>query len=81
VSHVAGLKGDLLIAYGTGDDNCHFQNCAVLIDALVAHDKHFETCIYPNRTHGIAKGENTRNHLFSALTRFFARTVPSMQSA
>ena len=25
VSHVAGLKGELLLAYGTGDDNCHYQ--------------------------------------------------------
>lgn len=80
VTHVAGLKGDLLLVYGTGDDNCHFQNCAVLIDALVAQDKHFETCIYPNRAHGIAKGKNTRNHLFTALTRFFLRTVPPTQA-
>ena len=25
ISHVAGLNGPLLLAYGTGDDNCHYQ--------------------------------------------------------
>eukprot|EP01052_Picozoa_sp_SAG31_P050228 SAG31_NODE_11369_length_1038_cov_0.828541_1_plen_91_part_00 len=27
ITHASGLKGDLLLAYGTGDDNCHYQVC------------------------------------------------------
>ncbi|MCC6235693.1 MAG: DPP IV N-terminal domain-containing protein, partial [Verrucomicrobiales bacterium] len=31
------LQGNLLLAYGTGDDNCHYQNCEVLVDELIRH--------------------------------------------
>ena len=77
ITHAKGLKGDLLLAYGTGDDNCHYQNCETLINKLVEYDKHFELLSYPNRTHAIedAKGANTRKHLFESLTRFFVRTL------
>jgi len=44
------LQGNLLIVYGTGDDNCHFQNCQVLINELIEHNKHFTMMTYPNRT-------------------------------
>ena len=30
VTHAHKLQGDLLLAYGTGDDNCHYQNACVL---------------------------------------------------
>ena len=26
--------------YGTGDDNCHYQNCEALVNELVAQDKY-----------------------------------------
>jgi len=31
---------------------------------------------YPNRTHGISEGENTRLHLFSLMTRFLVDHLP-----
>ncbi len=63
------LEGNLLIVYGTGDDNCHFQNCQVLINELVEHNKHFTMMTYPNRTHSIKEGEGTTRHLYELLTR------------
>ena len=61
--------------HGTGDDNCHYQNCEALVNELVAQDKYFELLSYPNRTHALedAKGPNTRKHLFESLTRHFVR--------
>eukprot|EP01051_Picozoa_sp_SAG22_P009416 SAG22_NODE_784_length_7228_cov_10.581620_7_plen_326_part_00 len=78
ITHVGGLKGDLLLAYGTGDDNCHYQNMEALTNALVAEDKYFEMLAYPNRTHAIedAFGVNTRKHLFEAITRHFLKSIP-----
>jgi dipeptidyl-peptidase-4 len=78
ITHVGGLEGPLLLAYGTGDDNCHYQNMEVLTNELVKQDKYFEMLSYPNRTHAIedAKGPNTRKHLFESITRFFLRTIP-----
>ena len=35
IKHAASLKGKLLIAHGTGDDNVHFSNTLSLIDQLI----------------------------------------------
>ena len=77
LSRVDGLTADqkLLLCYGTGDDNCHYQNCEMLLNELVAKDKYFELISYPNRTHAIedAFGVNTRKHLYESITRHFVR--------
>ena len=83
ITHASKLKGDLLLAYGTGDDNCHYQNMEMLLNELIAQDKYFELLSYPNRTHAIedAKGPNTRKHLFESITRFFLRSIPPVGEA
>lgn len=70
------LKGELLLVHGTADDNCHYQNCEVLINELIRHHKQFALMSYPNRTHGIHEGENTRRHLFETLTQFLKQKLP-----
>ena len=64
------LQGNLLLVYGTGDDNCHYQNCEALINELVRLNKPFSMQSYPNRTHAIKEGRNTKRHLFETLTRY-----------
>ena len=71
------LKGNLLLVYGTGDDNCHYQNCEVLINELITHNKQFSLMSYPNRTHAIKEGKNTRRHLFETLTRYLKENLPA----
>jgi dipeptidyl-peptidase-4 len=71
-----GLEGDLLLVHGTGDDNVHYQGTERLINALVEANKPFEVMVYPNRTHGIFEGRNTRLHLYSLMTRFLAEHLP-----
>jgi dipeptidyl-peptidase-4 len=75
ITHAAGLKGNLLVVYGTGDDNCHYQNCEALVDELIRLGKQFDMQIYPNRTHSISEGEGTRRHLYSTLTRYLTEHV------
>jgi dipeptidyl-peptidase 4 len=65
-----GLRGDLLVVHGSGDDNVHFQGTEALVNRLVALNKPFTMMEYPNRTHGIFEGKNTRVHLFNLLTRY-----------
>ncbi len=67
------LKGRLLLVHGTGDDNVHYQGLEALIDRLVHHKKHFETLVYPNRSHGIGEGQNTTLHLHEAMLDFWQR--------
>ena len=73
------LKGNLLLVHGTGDDNCHYQSCELLVNELVKHDKPFAMMAYPNRTHSINEGENTARHLFETLTRFLKENLPPGQ--
>lgn len=71
------LKGSLLLVYGTGDDNCHYQNCEVLINELIKHGKPFSLMSYPNRTHAIREGDGTRRHLYDTLTRYLETNLPA----
>lgn len=77
ITFAGGLKGDLLIVHGTGDDNVHYQGTEVLINKLIELKKPFQMMAYPNRTHGIFEGENTTIHLFSLLTRYLNEHLPA----
>lgn len=63
------LKGNYLLIHGMADDNVHFQNTAEMANALISHNKQFDTYFYPNRNHGIY-GDNARLHLFTKMTNF-----------
>jgi dipeptidyl-peptidase-4 len=75
LTHVTGLRGDLLIAHGSGDDNVHYQNSEALVNALIAADKPVQMMEYPNRTHGLREGA-ARRHLFGTIARFLTERVP-----
>ncbi len=53
----------LRLTHGTGDDNVHFQNTLILIDALQKAGKRFELMIYPDGMHGYrgSQGEHSIN--------------------
>jgi dipeptidyl-peptidase-4 len=61
--------GNYLICHGIADDNVHWQQTTEMINALIRHNKQFETYYYPNRNHGIY-GDNATLHLFTKLTSF-----------
>ena len=77
ITFARNLKAPLLLVHGTGDDNVHFQNSERLFDELVANGKKFEYLAYPNRTHAIYEGRNTRTHLYDSLADFLRRRVPA----
>jgi dipeptidyl-peptidase-4 len=81
LSYVDGKRGDLLLVHGGGDDNVHFQNSEMLINALVEANQPFEMMEYPNRTHCICQGKGTSMHLFEMMTRFLDRTLMGAASA
>jgi dipeptidyl-peptidase-4 len=51
LTYVDGLKGDLMLYYGTSDDNVHPKNSLQLIKALQAAGKSFEVQVGPDRGH------------------------------
>lgn len=73
--HAKKLKGNYLIIHGTGDDNVHVQNTYQMVNALIEENKPFEQAIYPDRTHGIYRGKNTRLHLFAKMTDFLDKNL------
>ena len=75
LTYVNGLKGNLLLIHGSGDDNVHYQNTEVLINALVAANKPFTMMQYPNRTHCVCQGKNTQVHLFELITRYLDQNL------
>ncbi len=77
----SNLKGELLLVHGTGDDNVHYQQTELLIDALVASNKPFTMMAYPNRTHSISEGDGTTLHLYNLLTRFLNEKLPPAKPA
>ncbi|HEY0995438.1 MAG TPA: S9 family peptidase [Gemmatimonadaceae bacterium] len=77
IHYVNGLRGDLLVVHGTGDDNVHFQGTEQLINALIAAGKQFQMFAYPNRTHGIYEGTGTTTHLYNLLTNYFDAHLPA----
>ena len=46
------LKGKLLLAHGSMDNNVPFYNTLLVVDALIKANKDFDLIILPNRTHG-----------------------------
>jgi dipeptidyl-peptidase-4 len=76
ITHAKGLKGNLLLIHGTGDDNVHYQNTELLINELVKNNKQFSMMSYPNRSHSINEGRGTSQHLFTLITNYIKEKCP-----
>ncbi len=76
INHVQGLKGNLLLVHGSGDDNVHFSNAEALVNELVKYNKQFQFMEYPNRTHNINEGEGTSEHLMKLYSNFLRKNCP-----
>ena len=63
------LQGKLLIVHGTGDDNVHYQNTLLLIDALVQAGKQFDMQLYIDDNHSMRKAANYE-HLHRKIINF-----------
>ena len=70
INFAEGLKGNLLIVHGSGDDNVHYQGTERLVNRLIELGKPFDLMVYPNRTHAISEGKGTTLHLYSLITRY-----------
>jgi dipeptidyl-peptidase-4 len=77
INFAEGLKGDLLLVHGSGDDNVHFKGAEALVNRLIALGKPFEFMDYPNRTHALAEGEGTTLHVYSLLARYLFEHLPA----
>jgi dipeptidyl-peptidase-4 len=70
VKYARQLKGKLLIAHGTGDDNVHFANTLTVINDLIEAGKYVEVLAFPGRGHGVSDPP-ARRVLMQRVTQFF----------
>jgi dipeptidyl-peptidase-4 len=70
VNSASDLKGRLLIAHGTGDDNVHFENTVQLVQRLIDAGIPYDLQIFPRKTHSIA-GPEAQTQLFSRILAQF----------
>ncbi|MBE15121.1 MAG: S9 family peptidase [Cytophagaceae bacterium] len=75
-TYAKNLEGNLLIIHGTADDNVHYQSAEIIINELIKADKQFDMMAYPNRSHGIYEGRNTRKHLYTLITNYILEHTP-----
>ena len=68
------LRGKLLIAHGTDDDNVHFANTLSLLDKLVEKGKYAEVLPFPGRGHGVSDPP-ARIVLMNRVMQFFLENL------
>jgi dipeptidyl-peptidase-4 len=70
VNSAANLKGRILLAHGTGDDNVHIENSVQFVQKLIEAQIPYDLQIYPRKTHSIS-GPDARTHLFTRILAEF----------
>ena len=77
ITHAKNLQGNLLLIHGSGDDNCHYQSCEMLVNELIKQNKYFSMVEYPMRTHSINERENTTMHLRMTMLNYWKKYLPA----
>jgi dipeptidyl-peptidase 4 len=77
INFTSGLRGDLLVMHGSGDDNVHFQGFELLVNKLISEGKIFDMRVYPGRTHGIFEGPGTTPDVYSNILSYFQTHLPA----
>ena len=77
INYAKDLKGNLFIIHGTADDNVHYQNCEMVVNELIKHNKMFSMMSYPMRAHGIYEGANTTIHLYNTMMKYWLINLPA----
>lgn len=70
INKVANQKGELLIMYGTADDNVHPANSLEYVAELTSRNKLCDMMVYTNMNHSI-NGCNVRLPLYRKVLKFF----------
>lgn len=70
IENAGRLKGKLLIAHGTGDDNVHYSNTLALSNELIDQGKYAEVMAFPGRGHGVTDPP-ARRVLMQRVAQFF----------
>ena len=71
------LEGNLLLIYGTIDENVRFNQAMLFMDALIESDKDFDTLIVPGGTHSLQNAEDyVRKQTMTYFLKNLGRPIP-----
>ena len=70
VNSAKQLKGRILLAHGTGDDNVHIENTVQFVQQLIEAGIPYDLQIYPRKTHSILGGD-VRTSLYNRILAQF----------
>jgi dipeptidyl aminopeptidase/acylaminoacyl peptidase len=70
------LKGHLLLAHGTGDDNVPPYNTLLVVNALIKANKDFDLILLPNRHHGFGNEPYMVRRRWDYFTRYLLGAEP-----
>ncbi len=75
VNQIANVKGKLMLAHGTGDDNVHFANTSKVLNAFIDNGSYpTDVMIFPGRGHSI--GDYPAHvELFERITEFLLNNL------
>jgi dipeptidyl-peptidase-4 len=76
INFASGLRGDLMVMHGSGDDNVHFQGFELLVNKLISLGKKFDMRVYPGRTHDISEGKGTNLDVYTNILGYFEAHLP-----
>ncbi|MDE7155501.1 MAG: S9 family peptidase, partial [Muribaculaceae bacterium] len=64
------MNSELLLIYGTADDNVHPANSVEYVSSLQAQNRLCSMLLFPNMNHSIS-GCNSRAQVYAAMMEFF----------
>jgi dipeptidyl aminopeptidase/acylaminoacyl peptidase len=76
-SFAKNLKGHLLLAHGTSDDNVPVNQTLLVVDALIKANKDFDLILFPNAHHGYGPAADYMTRLrWDYFVRYLADSTP-----
>ncbi|MDH4069771.1 MAG: S9 family peptidase [Ignavibacteria bacterium] len=74
IRHAGLMTGNLLVVHGLADDNVHWQNSVLLVEALVRANRQVTVMFYPERRHSLT-GNNGILHVYTLLTDYLLKNL------
>ena len=79
-NYAKNLKGHLLLAHGTMDDNVPPNNTMLVVDALIKANKDFDLLLIPNVAHGYgAASQYMMRRRWDYFVRYLAGAIPPQE--
>lgn len=81
MAHAKNLKGHMLVAHSSMDENVHIQNTMQMMTAFASVGKDIDLRIYPPGEHGVSFNVQSEVLLYKTYTNYLNRLLKPGQQA